>query len=69
LDRHEVLLAEGAKAESLYLGEEALSAMGSEGLQELAAIFADTPGAMPTGFGAAARKMLKDFEAAMLQPV
>ena len=69
LDRHEVLLAEGAKAESLYLGEEALSVMGSEGLQELATIFADTPGSMPTGFGAAARKMLKDFEAVMLQPV
>ncbi|MXU66726.1 Hint domain-containing protein [Oceanomicrobium pacificus] len=66
LDRHEVLIAEGLEAESLYLGEEALSVMGSDGLQELAAIFGDaTPG--PAGlFGPAARHILRDYEARSL---
>jgi len=68
LDRHEILFAEQAPAESLFLGEEALISMESESLQELAQIFADKPGSLPAGFGQAARIMLKDYETETLQP-
>ncbi|WP_109312640.1 Hint domain-containing protein [Ruegeria sp. AU67] len=66
LDSHEILTAEGALAESLYLGEESLYTLSSDALQELAAIFQDT--AMPNGlgFGRAARLILREFEARAL---
>ncbi|MEP4768939.1 MAG: Hint domain-containing protein [Roseibium sp.] len=66
LDNHEILTAEGALAESLYLGEESLYTLSSDALQELAAIFPDT--AMPNGlgFGRAARLILREFEARAL---
>lgn len=66
LDSHEILTAEGALAESLYLGEESLYTLSSDALQELAAIFPDT--AMPNGlgFGRAARLILREFEARAL---
>jgi len=66
LDRHEILFAEDAPAESLFLGEEALLSMQPEGLLELAQIFADKPGALPAGFGQAARIMLRDYETEVL---
>lgn len=66
LDRHEILSAEGTPAESLYLGDEALCAMSSEGLQELAEIFREKLGNMPDGFGSTARRVLRDYEAAVL---
>lgn len=63
LDQHEVLFAEGAPAESLYLGDEALTALSSEGLQELADIFGDKLNTVIKGFPALARRALKGFEA------
>ncbi len=39
MDRHEVLFAEGAPAESLYLGAEAIKALEPGALEELGAIF------------------------------
>ncbi|MDX8354163.1 Hint domain-containing protein [Cognatiyoonia sp. IB215182] len=40
-DDHEVLVAEGAPAESLYLGPEAVKALSASGRAEIAAIFPD----------------------------
>ncbi|WP_170333604.1 Hint domain-containing protein [Ruegeria arenilitoris] len=66
LDRHEILMAEGALAESLFLGDEALYVMSSEGLQELAEVFPDTVHLDQQGFGRAARMILREFEARAL---
>ncbi len=67
MDRHEILMAEGAQAESLFLGEEALHTLSSEGLQELAAIFPDRiTAAADHSFGKAARLMLREREARAL---
>ena len=66
LDRHEILTAEGAPAESLFLGEETLHTLSSDGLQELATIFPDTASERGAGFGRAARMILRNFEAQML---
>ncbi|NVO56425.1 Hint domain-containing protein [Rhodobacteraceae bacterium B1Z28] len=66
LDRHEILIAEGAPAESLFLGDEALHTISSEGLQELAAIFPDRITSQNSGFGRAARLILRDHEARAL---
>ncbi|SLN16954.1 hypothetical protein PSA7680_00521 [Pseudoruegeria aquimaris] len=65
LDSHEILLAEGAGAESLYLGEEALHRLSQGALAELAAIFPDAPAGV-SPFGHAARRMLRGYEAALL---
>ena len=43
LDRHEILLAEGAPAESLHLGQQSLLALGAEARAEIAAIFPGAP--------------------------
>lgn len=65
LDRHEILIAEGAGAESLYLGDEALFRLSPAALAELAAIFPETPsGESP--FGQAARRLLRSYEVALL---
>ncbi|WP_170533424.1 Hint domain-containing protein [Ruegeria atlantica] len=66
LDKHEILTAEGASAESLFLGEESLYTLSSEALQELAAIFPDTATPDGNGFGRAARLVLREFEARAL---
>ena len=66
LDRHEILTAEGAPAESLFLGEETLHTLSTEGLRELAAIFPDQPGSDRPGFGRSARLILREHEARML---
>ena len=63
LDHHEILTAEGALAESLYLGEESLHTLSSDALQELANIFPDTADQNRIGFGKAARLILREFEA------
>nr|WP_170538183.1 Hint domain-containing protein [Ruegeria arenilitoris] len=63
LDHHEILFAEGAPAESLFLGEEALTTLSSDGLQELADIFGDRLNALVDGFPNLARRALKRFEA------
>ncbi|MEX0329369.1 MAG: Hint domain-containing protein [Ruegeria sp.] len=66
MERHEILLAEGAFAESLFLGDEALHALSSDALQELAAVFPDRPNASSPGFGRAARLILREHEALAL---
>ncbi|XDA97393.1 Hint domain-containing protein [Sulfitobacter sp. LCG007] len=66
LDRHEILDAEGAPAESLFLGEETLHAMSPEGLQELAAIFGPDETGTGPAFAPAARPILRDREALAL---
>ena len=66
LDRHEILSADGAQAESLFLGEEALHTLSSDALQELAAIFPDRPSSGHPGFGRAARLILLEHEARAL---
>ncbi len=66
LDRHEILISEGAPAESLFLGEEALHSLSSEGLQELVEIFPDHVTRNVFSFGPAARRLLKEKEALAL---
>lgn len=66
MDQHEILSAEGASAESLFLGEETLHTLSPDGLQELAAIFPDQPNTENPGFGRAARLILREREARML---
>ncbi len=66
MDRHEILLADGALAESLFLGDEALHTLSSDGLQELASIFPDRVTHLSPGFGHAARKILRAHEARAL---
>lgn len=66
LDQHEILTAEGARAESLFLGDEALHTLSSGALQELADIFPDRPAQQHVGFGRAARLILKEYEALAL---
>lgn len=68
LDRHEILDAEGAPAESLYLGEEAIVGMSSEGLQELADIFDRAQINSLDEFGGPSCLILRDFEAQLLTP-
>ncbi|KUJ73314.1 hypothetical protein AVO45_14585 [Ruegeria marisrubri] len=53
-------------AESLFLGEEALHIMSSEGLRELAEIFSVRNDLDGEGFGTAARTILKAYEATIL---
>ena len=43
LDGHEILLAEGAPVESLYLGRQALEALDAEARAEIDAVFPDSP--------------------------
>lgn len=65
LEEHQILLAEGAPAESLFLGQEARQAIGAEAMQELELIFgenwsafcAEMVPARPLVAGPRARKM------------
>ncbi|EEE38218.1 hemolysin-type calcium-binding region [Rhodobacteraceae bacterium KLH11] len=66
LDRHELLTAEGALAESLFLGEETLHTLSSDALQELTEIFPDRAIDQRPGFGRAARLILREHEARAL---
>ncbi|WP_299946753.1 Hint domain-containing protein [uncultured Ruegeria sp.] len=66
LGRHEILTAEGAQAESLFLGEETLYALSSDALRELAEIFPDRATGEHIGFGYAARLILREHEARAL---
>jgi VCBS repeat-containing protein len=68
LDNHEILEAEGAPAESLYLGDEAMVSMSSDGLQELAEIFGGAEFDLPEGITHTARSLVRDYEAKLLTP-
>lgn len=62
LEDHEILLAEGAKTESLYPGEEALKGLSPDARAELHAIFADIPWE-----GALSRPALSGHEGRLLR--
>jgi VCBS repeat-containing protein len=66
LDHHALIDAEGTPAETLYLGTDALSRLGSEALEEIAAIFPNRPELGTFQIGAAARRILKKHEAQVL---
>jgi len=63
--RHQIIFAEGAPCESLFIGRQGLRWMSSEALRELEAIF---PGLLknPDIFGPAARRCLKAHEAQLV---
>ncbi len=67
LDHHGLINAEGTPAETLYLGNDALARLGSDALEDLAAIFPDRPEMGPMQIGAAARRILKRHEAQVLK--
>ncbi|MFN3259956.1 MAG: Hint domain-containing protein [Pikeienuella sp.] len=61
-DRHEIVFAEGAAAESLHPGAAALAGIGAEGREEIFALFPELRD-HPAAAGPAARTILKAFEA------
>ncbi len=66
LENHEILFAEGALAESLFLGNESLCTLGPEALRELSAIFPQPARGRASQFGTAARRLLCGYEAKTL---
>lgn len=66
LDRHQVILAEGAPTESFFVGDEALKALSPQARESL---FRAMPHlrADPTRYGATARPCLKKHEARLLR--
>ncbi|MEO0999649.1 MAG: Hint domain-containing protein [Pseudomonadota bacterium] len=65
LDRHDVILAEGAATESFHPGDAGLDALGAAVRDELFEIFPELETA-PEAYGAAARPVLRRYEAALL---
>ncbi|MEP2784479.1 MAG: Hint domain-containing protein [Pseudoruegeria sp.] len=66
LENHEILIAEGAYAESLFLGDESLHTLSSAALRELSDIFPASSDGQTAKFGKAARRLLRSFEAKAL---
>ena len=64
-DEHEVIFANGAPAESLYLGRSALAAFSEETQNEVLALFPELNGELPAA-GTLARPVLNMAEAALL---
>jgi len=62
MDRHEVLVANGAEAESLFLGEQAMRSLGPEARAEVEVLFDRRP-ALKTAFKSTALPELKAHEA------
>ena len=46
-DRHEVIMAEGAPTESLYMGRQSLNALPLAARREIKALFPDIKGTLP----------------------
>ena len=65
LDQHEVVYANGAATESFYPGDEALSALTGEGLDEMFTLFPELR-SHAGGFGDTARLCLKSHEGSLL---
>lgn len=65
LDMHAVIEAEGAPVESLFLGEMALNAVGSEARAEIFSIFPELARQSETGM-MRARMLLREYEARVL---
>ncbi len=67
LDSHEIIHAEDARCETLYLGTRTLSTVGAAARQEILDIFPELEDVMgPGDFGVTARACLKAFEAPLL---
>ncbi len=64
-DQHEVIFAEGAATESFHPGDMALNAISARAREELFEIF-PTLRAMPTSYGATARRTLRGHEGSLL---
>lgn len=65
LDMHAIILAEGAEVESLYLGDEAMRAVGAEARAEIYAIFPDLRDRAAQKMERA-RILLREYEARVL---
>lgn len=65
-DRHEILRSEGLPTESLLPGEMALGSVDPEAREELLGLFPDGDGPPLSRYGAAARRILRSFEARAL---
>jgi len=65
-DRHEIVFAEGAEAESLYLGPMAVAAMTDDALEELRALFPDLVGAQGADPPPTARPVMRGKPVAKL---
>lgn len=65
LDRHEILFANGAACESLFISQETLRIMGPEGRREIRDLFPEIYDA-PNLFGKTARPCLRQYEVAMV---
>ncbi len=65
LEAHQVIRAEGCDSESLYPGPVGLASFDPEAQQEIFGLFPELR-SLPTGYGAAARRILKAHEAAVL---
>ena len=64
-DEHEVVFADGAPAESLYLGQSALTTFSEDTQAEVLALFPELNGGLPSA-GALARPILNAAEAVLL---
>ena len=64
-DRHEVIFAEGAACESLFLSAASLKGMGLNGQEEIRTLFPELF-KMPRLYGDTARLCLRDFEARLV---
>lgn len=65
-DAHELVWANGALAESLFVGRDAVNAMPPDMLDELRAIFPELLDTDTPGFGVTARPVLRRFETRLL---
>src|SRR5690606_25389196 len=66
LDRHEVILAEGAASESFHPGPQGMQAMTLEARAEIRALFPDIARDAGQGYGPLARPMLTQAEARLV---
>ena len=65
-DRHQIVMSEGLATESFHPGPQTMADLPDEALRELATLFPELDPATGQGFGPAARRSLKTFEARAL---
>jgi hypothetical protein len=65
-DRHQIVMSEGLATESFHPGPQTMADLPDEALRELTTLFPDLDPATGQGFGPAARRSLKTFEARAL---
>ncbi|PTV96226.1 Hint domain-containing protein [Rhodobacter aestuarii] len=66
-DRHHIVFSEGLATESFLPGPQVMGGMESEAQQEIQTLFPDLDPATGEGYGPAARRMLRSYEAQVLQ--